>query len=305
MSTVLITGSSTGIGNLTAKALALAGHTVYATMRDPEGRNAERAEALRGAPKGKGDLRVVELDVQSQESADAAVQTVLDEAGGLDVVVNNAGHLYVGYMEAFTAGDIAHLLDINVLGAHRVNRAALPHMRERGSGTLLYVGSTIPITTPPFLGPYVASKAAFDALAVTTSYEVNPFGVETTIVMPGAFTQGTEHFPNASRASDEEVARAYSSLDPLVARNEEATNGLFPPRVDADPVAVAEEIARILALPHGEKPFRSVVDLTDPGVGIVEIANGVLYRARKGFVNRMGYGELLEVKRSAQPTPTA
>ncbi|MDQ3641719.1 MAG: SDR family oxidoreductase [Actinomycetota bacterium] len=304
MSIVLITGSSTGIGNLTAKALAAAGHTVYATMRDPEGRNAERAEALRETPKGKGDLRVVELDVTSQESADAAVRTVLDEAGGLDVVVNNAGHLVIGYAEAFTAEDLEHLFDINVFGVQRVNRAALPHMRERGRGTLLYVGSTIPITTPPFFGPYVASKAAFDALAVTTSYEVNPFGVETTIVMPGAFTQGTEHFPNASGASDQEVAGAYSALDPLVARGEEATNGLFPPGVDADPVAVAEEIARILALPHGEKPFRSVVDLTDPGVGIVEIANGVLYQARRGFVNRMGYGELLEVGRSAQPAPT-
>lgn len=88
--------------------------------------------------------------------------------------------------------------------------------------------STVLVTTPPFLAPYVAWKAAFDALAVTTSYEVNPFGIETTIVMPGAFTGGTEHFPNASRASDDEVTKAYSALDPLVARNEEATSGLFP-----------------------------------------------------------------------------
>ncbi len=294
MSVILITGSSTGIGNLTAKALAAAGHTVYATMRDPEGHNAERAKDLRESPKGEGgDLRVVELDVQSQDSADAAVKTVLEEAGGLDVVVNNAGHLYVGYAEAFTAEDIAHLLDVNVLGAHRVNRAALPHMRERGQGTLLYVGSTIPVTTPPFLGPYVTSKAAMDALAVTTSYEVNPFGIETVIVMPGAFTEGTSHFPNASRASDDGVAEAYAPLDPLVARNEEATAGLFPPDVDQDPSAVGTEIVRILGLPRGEKPFRSVVDFTDTGVGIVEIVNGVARQARESFVARLGYEELL------------
>jgi len=296
-STVLVTGASTGIGNLTARALAVAGHGVFASMRDVSGRNAGWAGELADFAAAEGlNLKPIELDVQSQESADAAVETVLDDAGRLDVVVHNAGHLYVGYVEAFTAEEIAHLLDINVLGAHRVNRAALPHMRERGSGTLLYVGSTIIVTTPPFLGPYVASKAAFDALAVTTSYEVNPFGIETSIVMPGAFTQGTQHFPNASRASDDEVTRAYSVLDPLVARNEEATSSLFPPGLDADPAVVAEEITRILALPCGEKPFRSVVDLTDPVVGIVEIANGILYQARKGFVTRLGFEELLRPK---------
>jgi len=265
-------------------------------MRDVGGRNAGHAQELADFAAAEGlNLKAIGLDVHSQESANAAVETVLDGAGRLDAVVHNAGYLYIRYVEAFTAEDVAHLLDINVLGAHRVNRAALPHTRERGQGILLYVGSTILVTTPPFLSPYVASKAAFDALAVTTSYEVNPFGIETTIVMPGAFTGGTEHFPNASRASDE-VTKAYSALEPLVARNEEATSGLFPPGLDADPAVVAEEITRILALPRGEKPFRSVVDLTDPGVGIVEIANGIQYQARKGFVTRMGFEDLLEVK---------
>ncbi|KUN35523.1 hypothetical protein AQJ30_25725 [Streptomyces longwoodensis] len=102
-SVVLITGAATGIGNLTARALAAAGHTVYASMRDVRGRNAARAEELRALGRREGhDLRVVELDVQSEASAEAAVATVLDEAGRLDTVVHNAGHLYVGYVEAFT-----------------------------------------------------------------------------------------------------------------------------------------------------------------------------------------------------------
>ena len=166
-------------------------------------------------------------------------------------MVNNAGHLYVGYTEAYTAEDIARLFDINAIGAHRVNRAALPHMRARRSGTLLYVGSTIPITTPPFLGPYVASKVAMDALAIVTMYEVGQFDIETCIVMPGAFTQGTNHFPGASHASDAAVTAAYSELDPLVARNEAATASLFPPGVEQHPGAVADEITRILTLPIG------------------------------------------------------
>ncbi|MFE6488633.1 SDR family oxidoreductase [Streptomyces sp. NPDC057757] len=297
MSTVLITGAGTGIGNLTAQALARAGHRVYASMRAPGTRNAARADELRGLAAAEGiDLHVVELDVASQESADRAVAAVLDDAGTLDVVIHNAGHLVTGYVEAFTAEEIAHLIDVNTLGVQRLNRAALPHMRERGTGTLLYVGSTIPVTTPPFLGPYVVSKAAMDSLALVTSYEVAPLGIETVIVMPGAFTQGTDHFPKAGRPADAGgVTAGYRALDPLADRNEEATAGLFTPGTTADPVVVAEEITRILSLPFGERPFRSVVDLTN---SLVAQANSAVLEARSDFVRRMGFEELLHVARS-------
>jgi NAD(P)-dependent dehydrogenase (short-subunit alcohol dehydrogenase family) len=292
-SVVLITGAATGIGNLTARALAAAGHTVYASMRNIDGRNADHANDLLDLGRREGhDLRVVELDVQSESSADAAVATILGDAGQLDTVVHNAGHLYVGYVEAFTPDDIQHLFDVNALSIQRVNRAVLPHMRQRRTGTLLYVGSTTTVIVPPFLGPYVASKFAADALAQTTAYEVSQFGIETTIVMPGPFTQGTQHFPNASHAGDEERNRAYAELDPLVARNEEATESLFPPGVDAHPRAVAEEITRILALPAGTRPFRTVVDFSNAGV---EKVNEVMRQAQQQFVTRLGFPELLHV----------
>jgi NAD(P)-dependent dehydrogenase (short-subunit alcohol dehydrogenase family) len=295
MSVVLITGAATGIGNLTANTLAAAGHTVYASMRDVNGRNAGRAQELVAEAKRLGrDLRVVELDVTSQESADAAVAQILSEAKQLDAVVHNAGHLYGGYVEAFTAEDIAHLIDVNTIGVHRVNRAVLPHLRSRRDGTLIYVGSTTSVVAPPFLGPYVASKTAADSLATVTAYEVGQLGIETTIVMPGPFTQGTEHFPNASHAGDAERAAGYGDLDQLVARNEKATEGLFPPDVDAHPQAVAEEIARVLALPAGTRPFRTVVDFSDAHVDEV---NAVMRKAQEEFVTRLGFGELLHVKR--------
>jgi NAD(P)-dependent dehydrogenase (short-subunit alcohol dehydrogenase family) len=294
MSVILITGASTGIGNLTARTLARAGHTVYASMRGTDTRNASiTAEFADLAEKESLDLHVVELDVTSQESADAAVETVVEQAGRLDVVVQNAGHLYVGYVEAFTDEDLTHLIDINAIGAHRVNRAALPHLRAQRSGTLLYVGSTIIVTTPPFLGPYVASKAAFDALAVVTSYEAAQFGIETSIVMPGAITQGTSHFPNASRASDTDVNAAYSFLDPLVARNEAATASLMRPGIDQNPQVVADEITRVLGLPRGQKPFRTVIDFTAAGVDHVMAFADL---TREAFVNRMGFGETLLLK---------
>lgn len=297
MSTVLITGAATGIGNLTARALARAGHRVYASMRAPGGRNAARAEDLhRLAAAERLDLHVIELDVTSQESADRAVAAVLENAGALDVVIHNAGHLVTGYVEAFTAEEIAHLVDVNTLGVQRLNRAALPHLRGQGSGTLLYVGSTTPVTTPPFLGPYVVSKAAMDALALVTSYEVAPLGIETVIVMPGAFTHGTNHFPSAGRPADATgVTAGYRALDPLVARNEQATEGLFAPGMQADPSVVAKEITRILSLPFGERPFRSVVDLTN---SLVEQANSAVLKARTDFVRRMGFEDVLHVTRA-------
>ncbi|MGT2425834.1 SDR family NAD(P)-dependent oxidoreductase [Amnibacterium kyonggiense] len=294
MSTILITGAATGIGRLAAIALARAGHTVYATMRDPEGRNRARAEDLRELARTESiELQPLELDVQSQESADAAVAEIVRRSGRLDVVVQNAGHLLVGYTEAFTAEDLAHLFDINAIGAQRVNRAALPYLRGQRSGTLVYIGSTTTVSVPPFLGPYVASKFAFDAIAQVTAYEVGQFGIETVIVMPGAFTSGTEHFPNAGHASDTAVAAQYAELDPLVARNEAATAGLFAPGVDADPVEVADELVRVLAMPVGEKPFRTVVDFTQSHVDhVLEVAQA----ERDDFVSRLGFSDLLTVK---------
>jgi NAD(P)-dependent dehydrogenase (short-subunit alcohol dehydrogenase family) len=288
-SVVLITGAATGIGNLTARALAAAGHTVYASMLDVAGRSADHAGELRDTAKSEGwDLHVVELDVQSQRSAETAVAAVLDEQGRLDTVVHNAGHLYIGYVEAFTPSDIQRLFDINTIGIQRVNRAVLPHMRSNRAGTLLYVGSTTSVVLPPFLGPYVASKMAADALAQVTAYEVGQFGIETTIVMPGPFTRGTDHFPNASRAGDEERGRAYAALDHHVAGLGDATEALFG--TQADPRAVADEIARILALPPGARPFRSVVDFTDAGV---ERVNAVMFEAQLRFNTRLGFGDLM------------
>ena len=291
MPIVLITGAATGIGNLTARTLAAAGHTVYASMRDPAGKNSTNAQELLRTP---GDVRIVELDVLSEDSARAAVATVVTEQGRLDVVVNNAGHLVHGYTEAFTPQELNHLLDVNVTGAHRVNRAALPQLRAQRSGLLLWVSSTIPVTTPPFLGPYVASKAAMDSLAVVTSYEANSFGIETVIVQPGPFTEGTAHFPNSSVASDDEVTAAYAELDGLVAGNHAATESLFSPGEDHHPQVVADEIARVLTLPVGDKPFRTVIDITHAGVAE---ANEVTTRLRRRFVERMRFTQLLHVAR--------
>jgi NAD(P)-dependent dehydrogenase (short-subunit alcohol dehydrogenase family) len=290
-SVILVTGASTGIGHLTSRALAAAGHTVYASMRDIRGRNAAHVRELRDWGFAHGhDLRAVELDVLSQDSADAAVRTIVGEQGRLDVVVHNAGHLVVGPTEAFTPEEIVKVFDTNVLGTQRVNKAVLPVMRDQQSGLLLWVSST---TTrggfPPFLGPYAAAKAAMDSLAITLSYEVSRFGIETSILVPGAFTKGTEHFPKAGKPADAATAATYSRYDGLMDQVGARLTALTPDH--ADPAAVADEIARIVDLPAGARPFRSVVDFIDDGAAAVtEVAE----RVREEFARRIGIADLLK-----------
>ena len=140
---VLVTGASSGIGKLSARTLARAGHTVYACMRDLAGRDAAAVRDIHAfAAEHAADLRPLELDVQSQDSADRAVDCIYEEQGRLDVVMHNAGHLVVGPAEAFTPEEITRAFDVNVLGSQRVNRAVLPRFRAQQSGLLLWIGST-------------------------------------------------------------------------------------------------------------------------------------------------------------------
>ncbi|WP_457580937.1 SDR family oxidoreductase [Ensifer canadensis] len=294
-SVILVTGSGSGIGRLSAEALARAGHTVYASMRGIDGRNRDRASEMRAAAKRGGyDLRPLELDVLSQRSADAAVATIVAEQGGIDVVVHNVGHLVIGPTEAFTPEELAKVFDTNLFGVQRVNRAVLPEMRKREHGLVLWISST---TTkggfPPFLGPYAAAKAAMDSLAVTMSYELTRFGIETSIVVPGAFTRGTNHFPTAGRPADKETVAAYARYDGLLDRVGERLSELTPD--DADPQAVADEVVRIVGLPEGSRPARSVIDFVGDGAAeVIEIAE----RMRIDFARRIGIADLLSIEKA-------
>jgi NAD(P)-dependent dehydrogenase (short-subunit alcohol dehydrogenase family) len=292
-SVILVTGAGSGIGRLSAVALAEAGHIVYATMRDVEGRNRGRADELRTVSRSRGIALIpLELDVLSQDSADAAAATIVREQGRIDVVMQNAGHLVVGPSEAFTAEEMMKVFDTNLFGAQRVNRAVLPYLRKQESGLVLWISST---TTkggfPPFMGPYAAAKAAMDSLAVTLSYELARFGVETSIVVPGAFTSGTDHFPSAGKPADAATATAYARYDGVMDQIGERLTALTP--AHADPKAVAEEVVRIVGLAKGTRPMRSVIDFVGDGAAqVLEVSE----RVRIEFAYRIGMGDLLEAK---------
>ncbi|MDB5830618.1 MAG: short chain dehydrogenase family protein [Caballeronia sp.] len=292
-SVILVTGAGTGIGKLSALALAEAGHIVYASMRDVEGRNRARADELWAISAQKGiALMPLELDVLSQDSADAAAEIIVREQGRIDVVMQNAGHLVVGPSEAFTPEEMMKVFDTNLFGAQRVNRAVLPYMRKQESGLVLWISST---TTkggfPPFMGPYGAAKAAMDSLAVTLAYELARFGVETSIVVPGAFTSGTDHFPSAGKPADSARAASYARYDGVMDQIGERLSALTPP--DADPKAVADEVVRIVGMEKGTRPMRSVIDFVGDGAAqVLEVSE----RVRIEFAKRIGMGDLLEAR---------
>ena len=289
---ILVTGASSGFRLMTAKALAQAGHIVYASMRETQGRNAKQvATAAQWASAEGVDLRTVELDIQSDTSTDAGVARIISEAGRLDVIVHNAGHMVFGPAEAFTPDQFIQQYDVNVLGAQRVNRAALPQLRAQGKGLLVWVGSSSTRGgTPPFLAPYFAAKAAMDALAVSYSTELALWGIETTIMVPGAFTRGTNHFAHSGKPADEARAAQYES-GPYAGIADKALKGLanLEP-ADADPAEVARAIVRVVDAPFGRRPFRVHVDPSQDGA---EIVNGVADRMRREIYRTIGLENLL------------
>lgn len=171
-SIVLITGVSSGIGLATAKAFAARGSRVFGTVR-----NLQKAAAITG-------VELVEMDVRSNASVSAGVQTVISRAGRVDVLVNNAGVNMMGAVEETTPAEAAALFDTNVLGVLRVSQAVLPHMREQRQGRIINVSSVLGFLPAPYMGLYAASKHAIEGLSESLDHEVRQFGIRVTLVEP-------------------------------------------------------------------------------------------------------------------------
>ena len=292
---IVITGASSGFGALTARALAKAGHIVYASMRETKTRNAPQVKELeKYAAEHSVDLRPIELDVSSQESCNAAVQEIIAKAGRLDVVIHNAGHMVFGPAEAFTPEQLAELYDVNVLSAQRVNRAALPHLRKQKRGLVVWVSSSSSAGgTPPYLAPYFAAKAGMDALAVIYARELTRWGIETSIIVPGAFTGGTNHFAHAGSPADK-VRFAEYEAGPYKGFADDVLKGfasIVP--ADANVEGVADAIVKVVDTPFGKRPFRVHYDPTQDGA---EVVNMVSDRVRAELLRRIGLADVLTPK---------
>jgi NAD(P)-dependent dehydrogenase (short-subunit alcohol dehydrogenase family) len=255
---VLITGASTGFGRDAAERLARHGHHVFATMRDIGGRNAQAREALeRLASAEHLQLRVLELDVTSEQSVERAVDIALEEAGRLDVVVNNAGFAGIGVTEAYTAEQWQQMFDTNVFGVVRVNRAVAPAMRKQRSGLLIHISSAAGRVVVPAMAAYCASKFALEALADAYRFELLPFGVDSVLVEPGIYR--TPIFDKIFAPADTE---RLADLGPA-GEYADRVLGTFMSVISAPDAAgseeVAETIVRLIDAEPGKREFRNVV----------------------------------------------
>jgi NAD(P)-dependent dehydrogenase (short-subunit alcohol dehydrogenase family) len=257
---VLITGSSTGFGRLFTETLARKGHTVFATMRDPAGRNAKNAAEMSTlAQKESLPIHVLELDVTDDASVGRAVDAAAAKAGRIDVAINNAGYYLGGLAEAVTTEQAQRLMDTNFLGPVRVNRAVLPHMRRQRSGLLMHISSGAGRMVLPAAGFYCASKFALEALAESYSYELAAQGIESVIVEPGAYE--TAVFGNSVAAADVARTSTYGAANEIPAK---LAGALLSSVGNAQ--EVADAVLRILETPAGEKQLRYRVSAASFGV---------------------------------------
>jgi NAD(P)-dependent dehydrogenase (short-subunit alcohol dehydrogenase family) len=248
----------------------------------------------------KVDLRPIELDVSSEKSIEAAIRQIVAEQGRLDVLMHNAGHMVFGPAEAFTPEQLAELYDINVLSTQRVNRVALPQMRKQHQGLLIWVSSSSSAGgTPPYLAPYFASKAGMDAMAVQYARELALWGIETSIIVPGAFTGGTNHFAHSGTPADKQRVAEYEAgpYKGYGKKIQEAFAAIVPP--DADAGAVADAIVKVVDAPFGKRPFRVHIDPTQDGA---DVAFAVMDRVRTEMLHRVGLSELLTPARAESRT---
>jgi len=257
---VLITGASTGFGRLFAETLARHGHTVFATMRDPTGRNATNASEIRALAKKESlPLHVLVLDVTNDASVEQAVRTSIEQAGRMDVVINNAGYGLIGLAEAVTTEQAQQIMDTNFFGAVRVNRAVLPHMRRQRGGLLLHISSGAGRVVFPSFGFYCASKFALEALAEAYHYELAPQGIESSIVQPGAYQ--TAVFGNFVKAADEARTNTYGVSNQIPAK----INALLTTTA-GNPQEVADAVLQVVETPVGKRKLRYRISSASLGV---------------------------------------
>ncbi len=200
-----ITGAGRGMGVDIAQAALAAGHAVVATGRNPG--------AVTAAIGDVEDVLVVELDITSLSSAERAVQAALDSFGRIDVLVNNAGNFYAGFFEELSPEQIERQLTTNLGGPMNVTRAVLPVMRKQRSGVVVSLSSTAGIVGQAFCSAYAASKFGLEGWMESLRFELEPFGIHTTIVEPGFF--------RTELLTKESTAYADLSIDDYAARTAE------------------------------------------------------------------------------------
>jgi len=288
MKKIIITGCSSGFGFIAARKFAERGDQVIATMRNPEGSNKAPAEELQ-----KSGISVLEMDVTSDDSVENAAASARSIFGAPDVVINNAGQMFVGLTEAFSAEELSQQLDVNVVGIHRLSRCLLPSMREVGSGLLINLSSVAGRFGAPFFGVYNASKWAVEGYSQALRRELACTGVDVVVVEPGPFT--TNLFSKSPHPADKEgIVASYPSVAMQTFGNmgKNFEEMFANPDVPTDPIDVVMKFIELVDMEPGTRPFRSVVGLD---VGVIE-RNRSDEAHEAPFLEMMGLEEFVSLK---------
>lgn len=291
MSSVLVTGASKGFGKLIVTTLLKEGHRVAAAMRGVDSSNKDAVQEL----KSLGAFPV-EIDVTDEKSVKSGVTQALKELGGIDVAINNAGIGVLGFQEAFTVDDWKRIFEVNVFGVQRVNRAVLPHMREKRAGLLIHISSMVGRFVMPFFGPYNASKYALEALADNYRVELSSLGIESVLIEPGAYA--TAFGDALLRPSDKDAVKSYGPMAEAPEQSLKGFEQLFSGPNPPNPQWVADAVSKVIKTPRGQRPFRTTVDRVGMGAA-VEPYNKAAEELQKGVYAAFGMSDVLKLKTQA------
>ena len=253
---VVVTGCSSGFGEGAVKAFADKGYRVWGTLRDAQGRNAGKKAALEAY---SSQVSVIDMDVTDDASVAAAFAHIHAQ-GPVDVLINNAGIMYLGITEAFSITQAKEQMETNYYGAVRTMQAVLPAMRAAKSGLIINTSSLVGQISPPFFSTYSATKHALEGYVQGLRYEVSPFGVDVAIVQPGPF--GTGLLASGQAPARDEVLATYGELANVPA----AIGAHFGEFLQSDaapkPQLVIDAYVALADMPAGKRPTRTVVGIT-------------------------------------------
>jgi NAD(P)-dependent dehydrogenase (short-subunit alcohol dehydrogenase family) len=281
---ILITGTNSGFGWLTAKSCAVLGHKVYATMRDTKGRNADKVNALMQ----QQNIEVLDMELTNGKSVTDAIATIIKKEGRIDVVVNNAGIYATGIAETFTDEDVEKIMDVDVIGSWRTVRAALPQMRKQGEGLIINISSVAGRFSFPFQTIYNGAKFAVEGLTEGLHYEVRPLGVDVVMIQPGAFP--TEVWGKIVTGSDANVIAEYGDLAKVPEQIGAGIGQMFE-TMKPNPQLVADTIVKLINTPKGKRPLRTVVDPANGNFS--EVANKHVKEQYENFLTAFGMQGML------------
>lgn len=292
---IFITGTSSGFGLLTVYSLLSKGYTVFASMRQLEGKNASAAQNIKDyAANTIGKTHLIDLDVTQDTSVEAAIQKALHLEGNIDVLINNAGLGGGGYTEGFTVDQLQEMFNVNLFGVHRLMRAALPSMRAQGEGLIINVSSVMGRFVIPYAGAYTSTKFALEGLTETYRYEVASTGVDVLIVEPGGFA--TDFGRNMLSPHDSDRIQTYEELASAPDQMWDGFMESMEANKDvANPQLVADAMVKLIETPAGQRAFRTVID---PMAGNQnrQLINEAQEKMQSMFFEAMGMSEMVKLK---------